>query len=200
MPKLKSVKQENFCLHYAKTGNATESYKQAGYKYSTDNVAAVEACKLLKNPKIAGRIAEIAGEIASEKIADIVEIQEYLTSVMRREQCEHTVVVLSETVSKYVPDDSGRMRKQTKTTEKPQIVAIPSKLSDANKAAETLAKLQGAFLEKKSDMDKEEQRAKIDKIKAETARIKGEDPEADKQDDGFIAALRGEVDDIWDET
>lgn len=199
MPKLKSVKQENFCLHYAKTGNATESYKKAGYKYSTDNVAAVEACKLLKNPKIAGRIAEIADEIASEKIADIEEIQEYLTSVMRREHCEHTVVVLSRETSKYVPDDSGRMRKHTVKEEYPQIVAIPSKLSDANKAAETLAKLQGAFLEKKSDMDKEEQRAKIDKIKAETARIKGEDTEADKQDDGFIAALRGEVEDIWDE-
>lgn len=52
----------------------------------------------------------------------------------------------------------------------------------------------------KSDMDKEEQQARIDKLKAETARIKGEDPEADKQDDGFIAALRGEVEDIWDET
>ena len=52
---------------------------------------------------------------------------------------------------------------------------------------------------KKSDMDKEEQRAKIDRLKAETARIKGEDTEADKQDDGFIAALRGEVEDIWDE-
>lgn len=197
LPKLKSVKQEKFCLHYAETGNATESYKKAGYKYSTDNVAAVEACKLLKNPKIAGRIAEIADEIASEKIADIVEIQEYLTSVMRREQCEHAVVVLSETVSRYVPDDSGKMRKQTKTTEKPQIVAIPAKLSDANKAAETLAKLQGAFLDKKSDADMEEQRARIDKIKAETARIKGEDPGADVQDDGFLEALRGEAQEIW---
>ena len=49
------------------------------------------------------------------------------------------------------------------------------------------------------DMATEEQKAKIDKLKAETSRIKGEDPDEDMQDDGFIDALRGEVANIWDE-
>ena len=43
-----------------------------------------------------------------------------------------------------------------------------------------------------------EQQARIDKLKAETARIKGEDTDTD-QDDGFIEALKGEVADTWDE-
>lgn len=145
MPALKSVKQEKFCLHYAQTGNATESYKEAGYSAKNDNVAAVSATKLLRNAKIQERLQEIADELKSEKIADITEIQEYLTSVMRREHCEHTVVVLSRETSKYVPDEHGTMRKQTVKEEYPQIVPIPAKLSDANKAAETLAKMQGGF-------------------------------------------------------
>ena len=41
-------KQEKFVLNYAKTGNATESYKQAGYKFTTDEVARVNATKLLQ--------------------------------------------------------------------------------------------------------------------------------------------------------
>lgn len=145
MPPLENVKQEAFCLHYAKTGNATESYTKAGYKAKNDNVAAVSAARLLRNVKVMERLQELADEVRSEKIADITEIQEYLTSVMRREHCEHTVVVLSKKTSKYVPDENGTMRKQTIEEEYPKIVAIPARLSDANKAAETLAKMQGGF-------------------------------------------------------
>ena len=43
-----------------------------------------------------------------------------------------------------------------------------------------------------------EQQARIDKLKAETARIKGEDVDTD-QDDGFIKALKGEVADTWED-
>lgn len=145
LPKLKSVKQEKFCLYYAETGNATESYKKAGYSAKNDNVAGVSAANLLRNSKIQERLKEIANEISSKKIADIKEIQEYLTSVMRREHCEHTVVVLSKETSKYAPDENGTMRKQIIKEEYPQIVPIPARLSDANKAAETLAKMQGGF-------------------------------------------------------
>lgn len=44
----------------------------------------------------------------------------------------------------------------------------------------------------------EEQKARIDKLKAETARLKGEDPDGNMQDDGFIEALKGEVANVWD--
>lgn len=145
LPALKSIKQEAFCLHYAKTGNATESYKEAGYKVKNNNSAAASAAQLLRNSKVQARLKEIADEIASEKIADIKEIQEYLTSVMRRKKNEYVVVTLTEKESKYVPDENGTMRKQTIEKEVPQIVPIPAKLSDANKAAETLAKMQGGF-------------------------------------------------------
>ena len=140
-----NVKQEAFCLHYAKTGNATEAYKEAGYKVKTERSAYAASNKLLKNVKVQARLKELADEIASDKIASIKEIQEYLTSVMRREHKESVVVTVSEKRSFYAPDENGTMRKQTEEKETPMVVEIPARLSDANKAAETLAKMQGGF-------------------------------------------------------
>lgn len=142
---LDNIKQEAFCLHYAKTGNATEAYKVAGYKAKSEGAIYSGANRLLKNDKVQARLKELADEIASDKIAGIKEIQEYLTSVMRREHTESVVVTLSEKKSFYAPDENGTMRKQTIEKDVPQIVEIPARLSDANKAAETLAKMQGGF-------------------------------------------------------
>jgi phage terminase small subunit len=89
---LLNVKQEAFCLHYAKTGNATESYKKAGYTAKTEYAVYSAANRLLKNVKVKARLQELADEIASEKIADIKEIHEYLTSVIRGETTDDVVV------------------------------------------------------------------------------------------------------------
>lgn len=140
-----NVRQEAFCMHYAKTGNATEAYKAAGYNVKNDNAAAASATTLLRNPKIQKRLQGIVKEINSEKIADIKEIQEYLTAVMRREEKENIVVTLTVEKSEWKPDEDGKMRKVTTKQEVPKLVEIPAKLSDANKAAETLAKMQGGF-------------------------------------------------------
>ena len=86
-------KQEAFCLHYAKTGNATESYKKAGYAVNTEGAAYAAANRLLKNVKVKARISAISEEMASEKIADIREIHEFLTKVIRGETTDETVVV-----------------------------------------------------------------------------------------------------------
>lgn len=145
VPALENVRYEAFCLHYSETGNATESYKKAGFKAKTERAIYSAANRLLKNVKVQERLRELAAEIASEKIANIKEIQEYLTSVMRRQKTESIVVTLSGEKSEYVPDENGTMRKKTTKEEVPQIVEIPAKLSDANKAAETLAKMQGGF-------------------------------------------------------
>ena len=140
LPALENVKWEAFCLHYAKTGNATESYKKAGYKAKTDMAIYSNANRLLKNDKVKERLRELAEELASDKIADIKEIQEYLTDVMRREKKESVVITLSEERSEYIDG-----KKHTTKTERVKIIEIPAKLSDANKAAETLAKMKGGF-------------------------------------------------------
>lgn len=87
-----NIKQEAFCLHYAKTGNATESYKKAGYAPKSANSAGASARRMLQNVNIKARIAEITEEMASEKIADIREIHEILTAIARGETTDDVVV------------------------------------------------------------------------------------------------------------
>ena len=51
----------------------------------------------------------------------------------------------------------------------------------------------------KTDTDIREQLARIAKLEAETARIKGEGSDDNPESDGFIEALRNEVADVWEE-
>lgn len=143
-----TVKQQAFADYYIQFGNATQAYIEAGYKATTKGIAEVEGHKLLKNPKVAGYIEEKLQELSSNRIADAQEVLEYLTAVMRREMKEVVVVTLSEEVSAYVPDDEGKMRKHTIKRERPELVDIPAKLSDANKAAELLGKRYALFTDK----------------------------------------------------
>lgn len=86
-----TIKQQRFADEYIISGNATESYKKAGYRANNDNIAAVEGKKLLRNPKIKPYIDERLKKIESEKTASIKEVMEYLTSVMRGEQTEQVL-------------------------------------------------------------------------------------------------------------
>lgn len=122
-------KQERFCFEYAASGNATQAYKAAGYSVKNDRVAGVEAHKLLKNPKVQGRITELAAEMADAKIANAREIQETLTSILRGEIQEEVVVV----------EGCGDGISQAST------VGKAPNLKDRIKAGEVLAKMQGAF-------------------------------------------------------
>lgn len=126
---LLSVKQEKFCLHYAESGNATQSYKDAGYKYKTDGVARVQSTRLLANPSIKARLAELAEEMASKKIANIREVQERLTRILRSEEMEEQVVV------EGCGDGMSEAR----------IVKRKPQIKDVIKAGETLARMQGGF-------------------------------------------------------
>ena len=59
-------KQQAFINIYLGNGeNATEAYKQSGYRVKNDNVAAPEASKLLRNPKVSQEITRLkAHELA----------------------------------------------------------------------------------------------------------------------------------------
>ena len=91
-----TIKQKRFADEYIISGNATEAYKKAGYRVSSDRVAGVEGHKLLKNPKIKSYIDERLKQLDSEKIADQQEVLSYLTSVMRGETQEQTLISIGE--------------------------------------------------------------------------------------------------------
>ena len=78
-----SQKQIRFVQEYMKTNNITQSAIKAGYSPKT---ASVQGSRLLTTIKIATYVDAINERMASDKIADIQEVMEYLTSVMRGEK------------------------------------------------------------------------------------------------------------------
>lgn len=126
---LANPKWEAFCLHYAKTGNASEAYKKAGYKTKNERSIYSNCNRLLKNDDIKARLAELAAETASAEIANIAEIQRRLTSILRGEVQEEQIVV----------EGCGDGVSEAKVMQRqPQ-------LKDVIKAGETLARMQGGF-------------------------------------------------------
>ena len=138
-------KQQLFCDEYLIDLNATQAAIRAGYSEKTARKIGSEN---LTKPDIRAYIENRLAEKEDALIAKQDEVMKYLTSVMRREYCEHVVVTLSEEITNYVPDAEGKMRKQTVKTEKPEVVQIPARLADANKAAELLGKRYSLFTDK----------------------------------------------------
>lgn len=136
MGRLKSEKMERFCQNYAKSGNATQSFIDAGYKHKDNANARVGGCKLLTNPNVQRRLQELTGEAIekqhNEAIADIQEMQSILTKIIREE--------LDEEVLNVVGDGDGYSH-VTSNRKKASI-------ADRIRAIEKLAKMQGAFTEK----------------------------------------------------
>lgn len=124
-----TIKQEKFCIEYAKSGNARQAYKSAGYACKNDDVIDAAASRLLSQVKVKERLAELAEEAKNASIADITEMQQKLTSIIRQEAEEEVIVVES------VGDFMTEARKMTKT---------PS-IKDVISAIEKLGKMQGAF-------------------------------------------------------
>lgn len=85
-----NAKQKRFCDEYLIDCNATQAAIRAGYSKKT---AKVTGAKLLTNANLKNYIDEQLEKISSKKIADVTEVMEYLTSVLRGESISEIVVV-----------------------------------------------------------------------------------------------------------
>lgn len=86
-------RQRRFADEYIISGNAMESATKAGY---SENYARAQSHKLLENVGIKTYISERLAELQSQKVADQQEVLEYLTSVMRGEETEQTIIGVGE--------------------------------------------------------------------------------------------------------
>lgn len=129
MPPLKKIEYERFCQHYAKTANGAESYRVAGYKPKKPATAAANARRLLQKDIIQERLRELAEEMADESIADIREVQERLTAILRMKTKEEHIVV----------EGYGDGCSEAK------IMETAPRLSDVIKAGVELAKMKGGY-------------------------------------------------------
>lgn len=142
-----TAQQKRFVQELFKNNhNGKQAAIAAGYSEKT---AEVQASRLLRNVKVLEYREKLLADLEKSTIASIEEILEFYTRVMRRQETESVVVTIKEKVSAMVTNpETGKRERKTIEKEKPQIVEIPTKVSDANKAAEMLGKNYGIWTEK----------------------------------------------------
>ena len=129
---LLTPRQEKFCIEYAKCGNARQAYIAAGYSHKKDETTDAAASRLLSNVKVQRRLQELAEEAKNAAIADIQEMQEVLTQIIRQNMTEEVLT------------SDGYMVKRHPA------------VKDVINAINSLGRMQGAFvdrIEAEVDMD-----------------------------------------------
>lgn len=121
-----TIKQKKFADEYIISGNATQSAINAGYSKKTASVIGTE--NLIK-PNIKKYIDERLKELEQEAIANQSEVLKFLTSIMRGEQTEQTLI------------SDGSEQGQ-------RITNIEVSAKDRIKAAELLGKRYGSWTDK----------------------------------------------------
>ncbi len=193
-------KQRLFCLYQIKYFNATKAYQKAyGCDYITANVngsrllvkaSIQEEIKRLKQAKLNQATLE-PGDIF-QKYMDIAfsDITDYL-AFGRKEIVVDTDEDGKEVTAEinYVDfKDSNQVDGTLISEVKQGKDGVSIKLADRMKALQWIAD--------HMDLATEEQRAKIALLKA---KVNLDNEEDEQEDDGFVEALKGQVDDIWED-
>ena len=106
-------KQKLFCDEYLIDLNGTRAYRTVYKTIKNDNVAGARASKLLKKNEIAEYINNRLEEIHNEKTADIQEVMEYLTSVMRGTSKSNVLALAGDGYQEVIakpPDEKERLK------------------------------------------------------------------------------------------
>ena len=106
-------KQKLFCDEYLIDLNGTRAYRTIYKHVKNDNVAGVLANKLLKKDEIAEYINKRLEEIHNENTADIQEVMEYLTSVMRGKSESNVLALAGDGYQEVIakpPDEKERLK------------------------------------------------------------------------------------------
>lgn len=83
-------RQRRFVDYYLELGNQVQAAIRAGY---SERYARDQAFKILEMPAVKEYYEDRLQEIESKRVANIKEVMEYLTSVMRGEETEEMIVV-----------------------------------------------------------------------------------------------------------
>lgn len=204
-------KQQKFCLFYIRLFNATKAYQKA-YECAY-NTAMVEGCKLLRNPKIQEEIQKLKqGRLNRELLEESDIVQKYMdiafadvTDFVTFGQEEVPVMAMYGPVT-VKNEETGETVPLTKTVNVVRakssedvdgtILAEVSqgkdgfkiKLADRMKALEWLAN--------HMDLATEEQKAKIEKLRAEAEqakKISGSGAGTDMEDDPITKSVKEDM-------
>ncbi|MBO1583165.1 terminase small subunit [Bacillus sp. XF8] len=216
-------KERLFCLYYVKYFNGTQAAIKAGYAKES---AHVQSSRLLRRERVASYIKELKGELVENIFIEAIDvlkeyvkiafadITNYVTFGQREVQAMGAFGPLEDedgnpimkTVNYVDFNESDMVDGSILTEVKQGKEGVSIKLADKMKALDKLSLYFDLFPdnfkrkvdEEKLHMQQEVQKVQIEKIKADTARIKGEDGE-EYEDDGFKEALEGKVEEVWDD-
>jgi hypothetical protein len=73
-----SLREINFCVHYAECGQATEAYRSAGYPQHAAESTWVLACRVLRKPAVAAYIWELRNQACDVAQATVTKIAQGL--------------------------------------------------------------------------------------------------------------------------
>lgn len=118
-------RQGLFVSEYIKDMNATQAAIRAGYSQKT---AYSQGQRLLKNVEIKRAVDDLLLKVRKNNVADAVEIEEYLTAVMRGEMKETEMI------------NVGNFEQE--------LVEVPAKQTTRIKAAELIGKRYGLWTDR----------------------------------------------------
>lgn len=125
-------KQKRFCDEYLVDLNGTRAYKAAYPSVKSDDTARANASRLLANANVRAYLDEQLEQLHNARTADVQEVMEYLTAVLRGESSASVVVV------EGIGDGCSSAKVMTK----------PPDEKERLKAAELLGKRFGLFTDK----------------------------------------------------
>ena len=199
-------KQKLFCIYYSKCFNATKAYLKA---YECDYIAAnVNGSRLLVKDSIKAMIDQLTQVTINKEVlkrsllqkyidiafSDIKEYMEFGTETIEGKNGDFELSVVKLKDSNGVDGTLISEVSQGKD-------GIKIKMLDKMKAMDFLSKHTNLLSdEEKTKLDIEYKRIQNEKLKAEVAKVTGND-EPQIESDGFIEALNGKTAEVWnDET
>lgn len=134
-----SDKQDLFVNYYLQCFNGTRSYKLA-YGVDNDNVAAVEAHRLLRNPKI----REVIEDRLAEEVMSANEALARLSDMARGVTSDYLTSKGKLDIAKLIDDGKGHLVKKIREGK----YGMSYEFYDAQRANELIARHYGAFTDR----------------------------------------------------
>lgn len=191
--------QRLFCLYQSKMFNYTKAYQKA-YPDCSYASAAVLGSRLMKNQAIKEEIMQLKQNRLNRDMLKQEDIFQKYMDIAFADITDYAEFG-NET---YQDPDTGKELKYSFVHLKDSDVVDGTLISEVSKGKDgTKIKLLDRmkamqWLTDHMNIATEEQKARIEQMKAKTAIMSGESNE-DTEDDGFIAALKAEVSEVWEE-
>ncbi len=202
-------KQRLFCIYYIRCFNATKAYQKAyGCSYET---AMVEGCKCLRKPKIKEEIQRLKQNRLNRELLDEADIFQKYMDIAFADITEYVEfgrenVLVMGPFGPITVKNEKTGKKENLTKEINVVKFKPSAEVDGTLITEIKQGKDGAsikladkmkalnWLAEHMDLATEEQRTRIAALKTKIP-----DEGGTMQDDGFLEALKGMVNEVWEE-